>query len=169
MSDKYAFVTVGTTKFQDLIERMLQDDILDILHKNSFDKLIMQIGSGEHELNENESFIRNNIEIVPYRYKKSLHEDMKYASLVISHAGAGSIVEALEANRRLVVVINEKLMDNHQSELAEKMQEEGYCLYARCSNLAEVINEILKPGNKLKKYEKGTPELFGQYIRTLLD
>ena len=36
-------------------------------------------------------------------------------------AGSGSVMEALRMNKALLVVINEKLMDNHQAELATKV------------------------------------------------
>jgi UDP-N-acetylglucosamine transferase subunit ALG13 len=47
---------------------------------------------------------------------------MRGADLVISHAGAGSVLEALHAHKSLLVVVNDSLMDNHQTELAHKMQ-----------------------------------------------
>jgi UDP-N-acetylglucosamine transferase subunit ALG13 len=34
---------------------------------------------------------------------------------VVSHAGAGSVFEALGGRRPLLVVVNETLMDNHQA------------------------------------------------------
>merc|ERR1712096_56405 len=58
------------------------------------------------------------VEISWFRLKPSIAEDMRSADLVISHAGAGSVLEALEARKLLLVVINDSLMDNHQMELA---------------------------------------------------
>ena len=55
-------------------------------------------------------------------------DDLREASLVLSHAGAGSILETLSLRKFLVVVVNEELINNHQYELASKMAEEGYCL-----------------------------------------
>jgi len=39
---------------------------------------------------------------------------MKKAQLVVSHAGSGSVFEALKLRKQLVVVVNDALMDNHQ-------------------------------------------------------
>ena len=47
---------------------------------------------------------------------------MKAASFIISHAGAGSIMEGLSLEKRMLVVINADLMDNHQFELAHALQ-----------------------------------------------
>lgn len=49
-----------------------------------------------------------------FRFRSSLESEFRGAALVISHAGAGSIFEALRAARPLIVVVNEALMDNHQ-------------------------------------------------------
>lgn len=68
------------------------------------------------------------------------------AEVTVSHAGAGSCLEALEHRRRLLgkhnsrhspltlviqlqVVINESLMDNHQEELARALKEKLYLEY----------------------------------------
>ena len=50
---------------------------------------------------------------------------MEEADLIICHAGAGSIMEGLRLGKRLIVVANESLMDNHQMELASAMQQQG--------------------------------------------
>lgn len=79
-----------------------------------------------------------------YRFKPTLEEDMAGADLIISHAGAGSIMEGLALCRpperasddgsgavmgrtkKLVVVVNSMLMCNHQHELAEALSSRGY-------------------------------------------
>jgi beta-1,4-N-acetylglucosaminyltransferase len=48
--------------------------------------------------------------------------------LVISHAGSGSILEALRYQVPLVVVPNTALLDNHQEELAVAMEKQNYVL-----------------------------------------
>lgn len=74
---------------------------------------------------------------------------MNGADLVISHAGAGSCLEALAASKPLIVVTNELLMDNHQLELAEQLCKDGHLYYCTCDTLLELLTTMnlskLKP------------------------
>lgn len=172
---KIVFVTVGTTKFERLINKILTDQTLDILIELGFKKIIIQIGNGCHENipnlstdnNSSVKFNKKNLEIEAYRFKKTINDDLKIADLVISHAGSGSIIESLEAQKKLIVVCNEDLMDNHQFELAEKMSQMGYLIYTTCSNLHSTLNLFQNASAKYKKYEPGKPSLFGSYLNKL--
>lgn len=42
--------------------------------------------------------------------------------------GSGSILDALRFQKRLIVVPNESLMDNHQKELSEELERQGYLI-----------------------------------------
>lgn len=42
------------------------------------------------------------------------------------YIGSGSILDALRFQKRLIVVPNEALMDNHQKELSEELERQGY-------------------------------------------
>ncbi|ELV11080.1 UDP-N-acetylglucosamine transferase subunit ALG13 like protein [Tupaia chinensis] len=129
---KCVFVTVGTTSFDDLIACVSVHDSLQIIKSLGYDRLTLQIGRGtvapEPFSTDTESFTLD-----VYRYKDSLKEDLQNADLVISHAGAGSCLETLERGKPLVVVINEKLMNNHQLELAKQLHKEGHLFYCTCS------------------------------------
>lgn len=50
----------------------------------------------------------------------------------VSPVGAGSCLETLEKGKPLVVVINEKLMNNHQLELAKQLHRDGHVFYCNC-------------------------------------
>ena len=50
-----------------------------------------------------------------FEFTPSLAELMAGADLVISHAGSGSVFEALAAGKALVAVPNAALMANHQA------------------------------------------------------
>lgn len=73
---------------------------------------------------------------------------MQNASLIISHAGAGSIMEALSLQKPLLVVINENLMDNHQTELSDTLHEQGYLTSTTCTQLADSIKNMSLVVNK---------------------
>ena len=107
---RVCFVTVGTTQFDSLIETLLTPAALELLFQQGFSCLRLQVGRGADPAVPS----CTPISIEWYRFKDSLEADMRAASLLISHAGAGSILEALRIRSRLLVVVNDKLMHNHQ-------------------------------------------------------
>ncbi|XP_055925555.1 UDP-N-acetylglucosamine transferase subunit ALG13 homolog isoform X2 [Argiope bruennichi] len=132
------FVTVGSTSFDDLIQTVSSPEVLQLLADEGFRKVVLQIGKGN--LLPEKSDI---IEVEWFRYKDSISQDIRDSSFVIGHAGAGTILESLIEHKPFIAVLNEKLMDNHQTELAEQMAKEGYLAYCSCSNLLETLKECL--------------------------
>ena len=92
---KSIFVTVGTTSFDGLLEQLDTKEWLTLVRDGGYKKLVVQIGRGNNEL---KSLVQYNkdagspLELDIYRFKPSLQQDLEEASLVISHAGAGSIL-----------------------------------------------------------------------------
>mmetsp|Transcript_8072 Transcript_8072/g.17489 ORF Transcript_8072/g.17489 Transcript_8072/m.17489 type:complete len:285 (-) Transcript_8072:47-901(-) len=82
-----------------------------------------------------------------YGFKPSLSYDMEKADIILTHAGAGTLLEAMRissgfavglsanesaAKQRIVnAVINSKLMNNHQLELAEELERRGHIRVTR--------------------------------------
>ncbi|RYP07719.1 hypothetical protein DL764_002338 [Monosporascus ibericus] len=62
--------------------------------------------------------------------------------VIISHAGSGSIMDALRVDARLIAVPNPALMDNHQEELAEEMERQGYAVWGKLGSLADAVEYI---------------------------
>ena len=130
--EKILFVTVGTTLFDALIEAATTEMALDWMTETGYTKLILQYGKGPKPTLPEKYCSSNNTRpgmllIEMYTFKSSLEDDMKRADLILSHAGAGTIMEVLRLQgKRLAVVINIKLMDNHQTELAHAMRTRGY-------------------------------------------
>ena len=112
-------MTVGTTLFTALIEQMTTPETLERIKARSYDKIIVQYGKGARPAVESFSFDGLDIEV--YDFKPNLTDDMQKADLIVSHAGAGTIMECLRLRKRTAVVINSILMDDHQKELANAM------------------------------------------------
>jgi UDP-N-acetylglucosamine transferase subunit ALG13 len=75
---------------------------------------------------------------------------MMDSELIISHCGAGSILEILTLQKSSIGVINEDLMDNHQRELAIAMREKGLMRIAdRPSQLIRVLEGDLVSPNTM--------------------
>eukprot|EP00736_Rhodelphis_marinus_P008058 Rmarinus@m.21107 len=138
------FVTVGTTQFDDLIRTIDTLEFAELMRKRGYDAIRIQIGRGVYEptrvlMNPSAMTATGAMECDFYRFKPSLDKDIRQADLVISHAGAGSIMEVLRFGKPLVVVVNDALMGNHQRELADELATRR-CLYrAKCSSLLEVL------------------------------
>ena len=161
---EYVYVTVGTTEFDELVKTIVSDGVLNTLVSMGYERLLIQTGRGKYII---ENTKRKDIHIETYNYKDSIEDDLKNASLVISHAGAGSILESLGLKKRLLVVVNDKLMDNHQYELAEKTKSEGYLYYCNCENLKETLET--KDFSQLKTFQPANPKLFGDYLSNFMN
>ncbi|XP_003467615.1 putative bifunctional UDP-N-acetylglucosamine transferase and deubiquitinase ALG13 isoform X4 [Cavia porcellus] len=160
---KRVFVTVGTTSFDELITRVSAEETLHIFKSLGYSRLTLQIGRGTVVP---EPFSAECFTLEVYRYKDSLQEDLQRADLVISHAGAGSCLETLEKGKPLVVVINEKLMNNHQLELAKELHKEGYLFYCTCSTLPGLLQSM--DISTLKCYPPGQPEKFSAFLNKVV-
>ncbi|XP_071942849.1 UDP-N-acetylglucosamine transferase subunit ALG13-like [Antedon mediterranea] len=158
-NDKVAFVTVGTTSFDALIETVSSLPIISQLERLGYTKAVLQIGRGNFEPEE---VSRTNFTLKYYRYKNSIADDIKDADLVISHAGAGSVMETLEGGKPLIVVINEQLMGNHQIELAYQLYKDDHLQYCTCSTLEDTLK--IFDASQLKPYPKGKPENFASFL-----
>ncbi|KAL4677651.1 hypothetical protein H8959_020325 [Pygathrix nigripes] len=148
-----------TTSFDDLIACVSAPDSLQKTESLGYNRLILQIGRGTVVP---EPFSTESFTLDVYRYKDSLKEDIRKADLVISHAGAGSCLEALEKGKPLVVVINGKLMNNHQLELAKQLHKEGHLFYCTCSTLPGLLQSM--DLSTLKCYPPGQPEKFSAFL-----
>ena len=131
--EKRVFVTVGTTRFDHLIETVLgiRGQRLQLsLAAKGYTHLIVQSGKSPVDSTD---LSASRLIVDQYDYKRTIKEDITSDDLVISHAGAGTCLEVLEAGKPLIIVVNEQLMDNHQTELAEKLGSDGHVEYCVCT------------------------------------
>lgn len=158
------FITVGTTEFDQLIRRIDTEIFLQHAKFVGISKLIVQFGRGYYE----PTYLQENcghygISATIYRFKDSLDADMENADVIISHCGAGSILEAVTKRKRLIVVVNSTLQDNHQIELAEALLKGDYALPCEPSGLLQVMQEVFcrsirVDGHDIKLADSGIKE-----------
>lgn len=169
MEFRKVFVTVGTTQFDDLISTILSSQCLNQLKAFKCEHLVIQFGTG-HEIDAPliESAEQHyGITVESFRLKNNILDDIENSNLVISHAGAGSCIEVLNAKKPLIVVINEKLMDNHQTELAAQLHSDGYLLYCTPNTLANTLQQF-SGGVCLRPYEPGNMSKLVTHLDNLL-
>ena len=157
------FVTVGTTKFPELIEQVSSRNFIAHLEQIGATELLIQHGSSSCSLSES-----SKIRATCFDYSSSIAEHIANADLVISHAGSGTILERLHTGngRRLVVVVNENLMDNHQIELCTKLHQlEHLQACFRVENLCDAIRECMS--RTFKPYPKPDDHALLRVLDTL--
>jgi len=161
---KSVFVTVGTTSFDALVEAMDSEEMIQTLIERGYDSLTIQRGRGTYvpkhivtstssERSSAPTPWRTFFKVQVVEFLPSLDAVLKEASLVISHAGAGSVFESLSLGKPTLVVVNESLMDNHQVELAETLASLGHVAWTKPDGLLQALNAF--DPNSLVKYESG--------------
>ncbi|GET90638.1 glycosyltransferase family 28 protein, putative [Leishmania tarentolae] len=155
--EAYALVTVGSTKFSSLVQRMVQPDVCTVLHRRfGIKRLYVQHGtaevivppeatflpppltaSGADASNPTQRWSCGGLIVEAFSYRPHLDTVIRGAALIITHAGAGTILEGLQAQRPLVVVPNRELMSDHQLELAEALAAGGFLFCVQVAELAE--------------------------------
>jgi beta-1,4-N-acetylglucosaminyltransferase len=135
------FVTVGTTRFDELVRQM--DDIAPMLGE----EVVIQMGSAAYEP----------LNCKAFRFKEGLGAYLRLASLVVSHGGAGNLFGCLEAGKKVVGVANPHVIDNHQRELLEKLSERGHVVW--CKDLA-LLHDAIQEARTKQFFEYKKPECF---------
>ena len=159
-----ALVTVGTTQFDALTIAADSKELVHLLRTNGYKKLILQVGASKRvpvtlcpdaESDSEGRAMIGDFEVEWFRYTPSLKSILESSSLVISHAGAGSIFESLSSPgvECLIAIPNDALMDNHQADLANHLSDQGYLYTATPETLIDLVKEFLKNGPPKKAYE----------------
>lgn len=144
-------VTVGSTCFPALSDFMTDESTLRSLYEMGITQLTVQYGTHESTVSTNAAVQGNAPNVTTYAYTDNLEKEMKSASLIVSHAGAGTILEAIDLGKSLIVVVNTALMDNHQTELARAMAACSCCTVVTQTqihhDLLPTIRKLSKPGS----------------------
>lgn len=90
----HVFVTVGSTRFDALVQRVLSAHVLDVLRAKGYQSLDVQCGNSDFDASQlsrdaDDRWQRaGDLQTTVWRFKPSLKDDYERADLIISHAGA---------------------------------------------------------------------------------
>ncbi|MES1912104.1 MAG: hypothetical protein MHM6MM_004435 [Cercozoa sp. M6MM] len=120
-------ITVGTTKFDDLVRALDEgaEVFVSAIVGYGIDELIIQHGASERPSRLVSEATRQSLRVTCFDYDSRVPEMLSTATLVVCHAGAGTLLETLRAPTRphCVCVVNTTLQNNHQTELADTLSE----------------------------------------------
>jgi UDP-N-acetylglucosamine transferase subunit ALG13 len=88
-----AFVTVGSTRFDSLVQAILSTPVLTCLRQKGYTRLTVQCGNSSFDQATPASgsavaLQKEDVDIEIWQFKPSLETEFERADLVISHAGA---------------------------------------------------------------------------------
>lgn len=154
------FVTVGTTQFTSLVSASSSPSFLSAARALGFSRVLIQHGRGPPPAVPPPHPTLAALDF--YSLKPDISQDLRACSLCVSHAGAGSVFEALRAGLPLLVACNPALADNHQEELAAAMAGGGHCAVARAPLSAEGLSADLRAtvGARFAPLPAATPGAF---------
>lgn len=155
-------VTVGTTRFDSLINAVLKDDFINGAKQLGFTRVTIQYGKSQiSQSNDNYDGRSGMVTCVPFIDVLEMGGVMDECTVVIGHAGSGTALDVLRGpitslypprtahslqktnGRRpaLLLVPNTDLMDNHQMEIAEELSKMGSVTISRPDS-AELLDAL---------------------------
>lgn len=144
------FATVGSTY---PLDRLIKE--LDSIGENKKYKIFAQIGES--------NYLPKNIEFTKFLTYQEMQSKIKWADLVISHAGAGSIIDLLISKKKFILFPRLKqyneAIDDHQLELCEAFGKKYKIKYTTEPKELQKILEDKKLAAKIKKDSKLIKEI----------
>ncbi|KAI0670315.1 glycosyltransferase family 1 protein [Trametes maxima] len=166
----HVFLTVGSTRFDALVQAALAAPVQDALRAQGYTSLDVQCGNSDFDPSPLEQRAPDHwqrtdgtLQVNVWRFKPSLREDYERADLIISHAGSGTIIEVLRLGKPLIVVPNPTLQDNHQVELSDALAGLGHLRSSTVADLPQSIEKL--DATELVPF----PQFDGSRFRELLD
>lgn len=147
------FVTLGTQDkpFKRLIKAVDKQIELGYIKE----KVIVQAGCTKYKTKQ------ENMKIIDYMPIEEFNKYLEDARIIISHAGVGTILQALEKDKIVIAAARKRVygehVNNHQEQILDNFAKDGYILPLRSfRKLNEVIDntETFKP----KKFKSNNKE-----------
>ena len=167
-----AFVTVGTTEFDELIAAIDCEAFVHALRALHCTHLVVQLGRGSTlPIVLPEQCAAQGIDFSQFRFKDTLAEEMSAADVVVSHCGAGSALEALGMGKVLVLIVNPSLQGNHQSELANALTTapHNYALATSPQGLLQTLRDLNLRQAALEPYPCPDRDAFPALVDGMFD
>ena len=131
-------VTVGSTQFESLIRSVNTSEFFSSMTSLGITSVLIQKGRSKYDFKP----INTTIPYQVVQYKQNLADDIRNAALVVSHAGAGTILDAARHGVPTVVCPNGLLMGNHQRPLAEALAARRHVFSVEAEEVAEKIRGL---------------------------
>lgn len=144
-------VTVGTTRFDALIDKVLSPEFRQAALENGIKTVTIQHGKSPVKIDDYAL-----LKVECFEFLPNIDRWITDADVVIGHCGSGTILDVLrgpifpeeeEADRvrpKLILVPNPSLMDNHQQELAHQMHSLRAATISKVSNLPDALSQSLQ-------------------------
>jgi len=155
------FITVGTQpngflRFLKGVEQLV----------NEFDikeEIIAQIG--------NTPFKTNKFKTTPFLSENKFKTYINQASVVLTHAGSGSLFNAMKAGKKIIAVARlhkyNEMMNDHQLEIVKKLTDGGYILDGTDS-LSSAWKQLEGFSPRAYDFENNVVEALDNYIKGIL-
>eukprot|EP00347_Sterkiella_histriomuscorum_P016279 403353799 len=138
---KSCIVAVGSTEFEELIKALDIQEFIQLLEYVNITDLLIQYGNGTYIPQNLKSTPKLTVKLESFIVLDTLINE---ADLVISHCGAGILLECLRSDHAInIAVVNDTLMHNHQSELADKLSSEGHIFQTASTLVLEKVREVI--------------------------
>lgn len=153
------FVTLGT--FEMKFKRLLDEiELLDIK-----DEVVIQSGYT--------NFKSSKYKVINFMNKDEFKENLTKADLVICHGGVGSILEAINNNKKVIAIPrlekHNEHVDDHQIEIVNKFTNNGYILSSQNEKDLKKLIEKSKEYNFRNYYSdtKRIVDILDEYIQLI--
>jgi len=131
------FVTLGTQDkpFKRLIKAVERQIDLG----NITEEVIVQSGCTDYKSDK--------MKIINYMNGEEFNKYLKEASVIITHAGVGTIIKSLEENKKVIAAARKMVygehVNNHQQQILDNFSIKGYILPLRSfRKLNEVLDKV---------------------------